>query len=213
MLIAQLMISTAAMLVAQAPGTSAPAAPIAIPPRIEKFLQACETSRRGAIVQLEYELRGLRAGGDTSPKAAERIRKIEARLEALRANREPVVPALAFPPEIGAIGRLPRLTCHVDQVLGDEEMLVRAIFAIKVRTVRQFRARLETVERETPLLIRGVPTGKFTAGSDVQLLEVFEIVGRHTYTSVGGQSIAVLVLAPFDMSAIKPYFRAMSTAP
>ena len=182
-----------------------------IPPRIEEFLQRCETSRKGAIAQLEFELRGLRNQRGISPAESRRVKTIESHLDSLRANKEPVVPALHFPPEVGDIGRLPQLTCHVDQVIGAERMLVTCNFSLKVRAVRNFQPRLETVTRPVTLLIEGLATNQFTEGADVPLLDVFEITGEHTYRSVSGKQITVLVLSPFDMKAIEPYFRAMTS--
>lgn len=180
-----------------------------IPPRIEAFLEKCETSRRGAIARMEFELRGLKARAENTPQAARRMKKIEANLRALRANKEPVVAALSFPPKVGAIGRLPQLTCHVDQILSADEMLVSCRFSLKVRAVRNFRPRLETVVRPVSFLVRGMPTKKNSEGADIQLLDVFEITGSRTYRSVDGKPIKVLVISPFDMHAIEPYFRAM----
>ncbi len=180
-----------------------------VPPRIAAFLEKCETSRRGAIARLEFELRGLKSRGSNTPEAARRIKTVEANLRSLRANKEPLVAALSFPPEVGAIGRLPLLTCHVDQILSDTEMLVTCRFSLKVRTVRSFRARLETIVRPVSFLVRGVPAKGDNEGADIQLLDVFEITGKHTYETVGGRQITVLVVSPFDMRAIGPYFRAM----
>ncbi|MGD9722347.1 MAG: hypothetical protein AB7O59_12655 [Pirellulales bacterium] len=182
-----------------------------VPPKIAAFLEACETTRRGMITQLEFELRGLRSRQPQPASASQRIARIEANLAALRANQEPIVPALRFPPEIGAIGRLPELTCHVDQVLGPDEALIHCHFSIKVRTVKNYRPRLETVVRAESFLLRGLPTKALSAGADAQLLDVFEVTRRHTYRSVAGKPVTVLVLSPFDMKAIEPYFRAIAT--
>ncbi len=137
---------------------------------------------------------------------------MEANLRALHANKEPVVPALHFPPEVGDIGRLPQLTCHVEQILSKDQMLVQCNFSLKVRTVRNFQPRLETVVRPIRFLIDGLPTSAVTEGADAPLLDVFEIRAERSYQSVSGQTISVLVLAPFDMKAIEPYFRATSSA-
>src|ERR1700680_1178177 len=86
-----------------------------VPARVKAFLETCETARRGALVQLEHTLRGLRSQQNTSAAVTRQIAEIEDDLRALRANKEPVVPTLVFPPDTGGIGRLPRLSCHVDQ--------------------------------------------------------------------------------------------------
>jgi hypothetical protein len=209
MLAALVLAWTTSVVAAQPPGVAGVVSRDDIPPKIKAFLEECETSRRGSIRQLEFELRGLRARNTQSPATARRIKKTEANLRALRDNKEPVVPALRFPPEVGDIGRIPRLTCHTDQILSDDEMLVRCHFSIRVRTVKNFRPQLETVVRPVSFLIRGLPTDPFTDGTDVQLLNVFRISGKHTYRSVAGKPITVQVLAPFDLRAIEPYFQAM----
>jgi hypothetical protein len=182
-----------------------------VPRRIEEFLRSCETSRKGAIARLEYELRGLRAEKSPTAATARRVRTVEANLRALHANKEPVVPALHFPPEVGDIGRLPQLTCHVEQILSKDQMRVQCHFSLKVRTVRNFQPRLETIVRPVTFLIDGLPTSRVTEGADAPFLDVFEISAERSYQSVSGKKISVLVLSPFDMKAIEPYFRAMST--
>lgn len=209
--VAVLMISSSTTLSTCKTALAQVAAQDPIPRRIEEFLNQCETSRRGAIAQLEFELRGLRNQRTNSSAQARRIKTIESHLESLRAKKEPVVPALHFPPEVGAIGRLPQLTCHVDQIVGPDRTLVTCNFSLKVRTVRNYQARLETVTRPVSFLIAGLATKQFTEGADVPLLDVFEITGEHTYRSVAGKPITVLVLSPFDMKAIEPYFRAMTS--
>ena len=114
------------------------AAPETPPPRIAAFLKKCESSRRGTIAQLEFALRGLEAQRPKPRDAAARIAKINDELRILRANQEPFVPPLSFPLEAGAIGRLPRLGGHVEQIVGPREVLLRATFPLKVRTVRRF---------------------------------------------------------------------------
>jgi hypothetical protein len=183
------------------------ARPPATPPKIEAFLKQCETSRRGAILQLEYKLRGLKSDGSKSLETMARAARIEKDLRALRSNKEPVVPAISFPPEIGAIGRLPRLTCHVEQVISDQEMLIRCVFPVTVATVRHFQAHRETVEQAVLFLIRGVSTKDVHEGADVEMLQVLEISGREGYKTVDGESRTVGVLREFDMTAFEPYFR------
>lgn len=184
-----------------------------VPPKIESFLKLCETSRRGSILQLEHTLRGLRADGSKSAETQHRIAKTEANLRALRANKEPVVPALKFPPEVGAIGRLPRLSCHVDQILSENEMLVRCFFSLKVTSVRHFQAEGEIIVRPVTFLLRGLPTGALHEGSELELLQVFEITGTHRYKTAQGRLETVLVLSEFDMEAVEPFFRATAARP
>jgi hypothetical protein len=178
------------------------------PPKIEAFLKLCEASRRGAILQLEHRLRGLQAEGAQTPQVARQIAKVEEDLRVLRANKEPVVPPLRFPPEVGAIGRLPRLTCHVDQILTEREMLVRCFFSLKVTTVQHFRSQGETVVRPVEFLVRGLPTGQTHEGTDLQLIDVFEITGTKTYQTTDGRSKTIWIMSPFDMRVIAPYFKA-----
>jgi hypothetical protein len=195
---------------AAAPGK---ATAVDIPPRIEAFLESCETARRGAIARLEFELRGLQSRGANSDDARRRVGKIQADLRTLRANKEPVVPALRFPPEVGDIGRLPRLSCRVEQILASDEMLVRCTFRLKVRTVQRFQPRYETVSHDVSFLIRRLPARQASVGSEIELLDVFEITGTRTNTSRAGQSITVKTIEPFDMKAVQPYFRSMASRP
>ncbi len=184
----------------------------AIPRKIESFLNHCETSRRGAIAQLEYTLRGLRAENPKTPEIDRQIADIEADLRRLRANKEPVVPAFYYPPDVGAIGRLPRISCHVDQILSDKEMLVRCFFPVRITTVKNYERRGETIERPVVFVIRGVPTRDAQEGSDIELSQVFEIVNRREYRTVEGRASSALVISPFDMKAVEPYFRGAKVA-
>jgi hypothetical protein len=171
---------------------------------IEAFLKVCETTRRGAILQFEHELRGLQSTGASDLKTARRIRTLQLNLEALHAGKHPVVPTLSFPPEIGAIGRLPRLTCHVDRVLSANEMLVRVYFPVKVATVKHFQRMGDTAMPAVSFFVRGVPTAEYQAGRERELTAVLEITGRQTGNSAGG--ISNWVLEPFDMSAVEAHF-------
>jgi hypothetical protein len=180
----------------------------AVPAKIERFLELCETSRRGAILQLEHQLRGLRNQKSPTLGAGRQIARLEAQLQSLNANTQPVVPQLAFPPQQEAIGRLPRLSCHVEQVISDDEVLVRCRFPVVVAKVRNFQAQRDKVDQDVQLLIRGLKTTDFREGSDMEMLQVFEVIGRETYQLVGGGSSEVLVLKEFDMKSLDPYFRA-----
>ncbi len=194
-------------------GQAEPAAPVdanSIPPRIRAFLEEGEELRRGSIIRLEQELRALRARAADSPKAQRQAEKIAKDLQTLEANRTPLVPALKFPPEVGAIGRLPRLSCHVEQVLTGDQMLVRCNFPLQVRTVKNFQPRYESISRPLTFLIRGLSTDKAREGGDLEMLEVFEIVGTHTYQTEAGQPQKVYVLTPFDMRPVQRYFEALS---
>jgi hypothetical protein len=188
-----------------------PAQAESAPARIERFLELCEASRRGAILQAEHALRGLRNQTPGTSTIRRQIAQLEEQLRVLRANARPVVPPLTFPPQVGAIGRLPRLSCHVDQIVSDDEMQVRCIFPVVVTSVRRFQPRGETFEQPVRLLIRGLPTRHIGEGSDIELLQVFEITGRETYRMRDGRSTRLLVLAEFDMRAVEPYFRRTQT--
>jgi hypothetical protein len=178
-----------------------------IPPKIEAFLKHCETTRRGSILELEHTLRGLRRQSPQSAEVVRRIKEAQTNLETLQANEHPVVGTLAFPPQAGAIGRLPRRMCHVDQIVSEREMLVRCFFRVKVAAVRKFKAHGETVVPPVGFSVRGVATRDFHEGADVELPQVFEIGGRHTYETVGGSSNTVWVLNVFDMEEAERYFR------
>ena len=86
----------------------------------------------------------------------------------LRANKEPVVPTFFFPPDIGAIGPLPRISGHVEQILSDREMLVRCFFTVRVTSVANFERRGETIERPVVFLIRGPSTRAAHRGGGIR---------------------------------------------
>lgn len=187
----------------------APPSATVSPGKIETFVERCIASRRGAIARLEHSLRGLKNQRST-PQTARQIAKLEGDLQALRAEREPVVPTLIFPLSKGDIGRLPRLTCHVDQVLSDRELLVRCSFPLKVNTVEHFQGQQETVMQPVACLIRGVSTQDKQEGADTQLTDVLAITGQETYQTVAGRRLQVWILEPFDMSLTKPIFERLA---
>jgi hypothetical protein len=189
------------------------AAPASAPsPKIEAFLDLCETARRGAIAQLEFTLRGLRAESLKTPETKRHIADVEENLRVLRANRQPVVPTFYYPPDIGAIGRLPKISGHVDEILSDREMLVRCFFPVRVNTVKDYQRQSEVIERPVTFLVRGLSTQDVQKGADIELSQVFEIVGRRGYRTTEGRSAAALVISEFDMKAVEPYFRRTTVA-
>jgi hypothetical protein len=202
----------ALILCVSAVATDPPANGETVPAKIEAFLKLCETSRKGAIVQLEYTLRGLRSQDSKSPDTLRRIASVEEDLRTLRANEQPVVPTLAFPPTTGAIGRLPRLACYVDQIVSESEMLVRCSFPVRITTVRRFQAQGETIVQPVTFLIRGVTTRQAHEGTDLQMVQVFEITGKKTYRTVDGRTSTAWVVSEFNMKAVEPYFRKSKSA-
>ena len=88
----------------------------------------------------------------------------------------------------------------MDQVLSGDQMVVHCLFPVKVTTVQHFRAQGETIMRPVRFLVQGIPTKERHAGEDPELLGVFEITGRKTYTSADGQNKTLLVLSEFDMA-------------
>lgn len=186
------------------PPPKAPLGPT--PPKIEAFLRLCETSRRGAILKLEHEVRGLERNQDRQPAAVRQLATAREQLRLLQANETPVVPPLAFPLQVGAIGRLPELSCHVDQVLGPQEMLARCQFTLKVITVERFRPRAETVVQSVPLLVRGLPTAEIQEGADITLTEVLEVLGKERRQTANGGTENLQVLTRFDLQSVMPYF-------
>lgn len=185
----------------------------AVPAKIERFLELCETLRRGAVLQLEHSLRGLRNQQPMTREVGRRIAQLEEQLQALQSNSQPVVPQIAFPPQVGAIGRLPRLSCHVDQVISGDEILVRCRFPVVVAKVRKFQAHRDKIDQEVRLLIREMKTDNVREGSDLEMLQVFEVTGKETYQMVAGGSSEILVLKEFDMKSVEPYFRSKSKRP
>ena len=75
----------AVLLLAEVGATGRGAQGADAPPKIAAFLKQCETSRRGAIAQLEHTLRGLQSQSAT-PQPAQ-IKKIEADLRAAAGER------------------------------------------------------------------------------------------------------------------------------
>ncbi len=71
------------------------------PVNIAKFLERCETSRRGAIVNTEHELRGLRRQSPPTAESTRRIAELEERLELLKTNCAAAGPATLIPPTGG----------------------------------------------------------------------------------------------------------------
>ncbi len=177
-----------------------------IPAKIEKFLRNCETNRRGAILQLEHQLRGLRNEARPTPDMVRRIALLEDDVKVLRANQQPVVSTLSFPPEIGAIGRVPRLSWHIDQIISDREIIVRCFFNVRTTTVRRYVARGEIRVQPVSFVVRGIETKELREGSDPPVPQVFEITGRESYPLAGGGSSRIWVLKPFDMAAALAYF-------
>lgn len=137
---------------------------------------------------------------------ARRTKAIESDLQVLKANKQPVVSTLSFPPEIGAIGRVPRLSWHIDQIVSDQEMIVRCYFNVRTTSVRRYVARRETKVQAVSFAVRGIETKNLREGSDPPVPQVFEITGRETYSLAGGGSTIVWVLEPFDMAAAQAYF-------
>jgi len=174
------------------------------PDKIARFLERCETSRRGAVLQIEHKLRGLRNSGSAD---AHEIARLENQLRLLQANQTPVVPELSFPPQVGAIGRMPGLACHTEQVLAADEAVVRCSFPVTVATMRNFKRYRERVMRPVDFVLRGASTSGLREGADQEMLGVFEVVGRERYETEAGRTKDVLVLREFDLKTVEPYFR------
>jgi hypothetical protein len=183
------------------------------PPKIAKLLELCERSRRGAILQLEHKLRGLRQQSNAratakNPLAEDsdpQIAKLKRQLEFLQTTPLPVIPTISFPPQVGAIGRLPGESCHVDQIVSAKEMVVRCFFQVPVVTVRNFKGQREIVEESVPCVIRGLHTSKFREGTDFETDSLYEVVGTETYQTAGGKSRQLVVLRPFDRKTLEKY--------
>ncbi len=192
-----------AFLPLQTPATKAADAP----PRIARFLELCETTRRGAILQLEHEIRKQR-NAPSAERSPVKNAQLEARLRQLQSGQELVVPTIAFPPQAGTIGRLPDDACYVEQVVSPNEVLIRCHFRVPVTTVRNFRAYQDIVVQPLAALVRGWKQQVFE-GQDTTTQEIFEVVGRERYATQGGGSRTVLVLKPFDTGELEPYLRSV----
>jgi hypothetical protein len=179
-----------------------------VPPKIAKFLEQCENSRRGAILQIEHKLRGLRRenpGTEGRQTGNREIAELERQLKFLESTPLPTMPTLSFPPQLGAIGRLPGLACHVDQIVSGQEMLVRCFFQVPVVTVRNYKGQREIVEETVQCLIRGAQTGNASEGSDFETDGLYEVVAHETYQTASGTARKILVLRSFDKKALDPY--------
>lgn len=184
--------------------------PAAAPPRIARFLELCETTRRGAILQLEHELRKQK-NAPASERSSARIAQLEARLRDLQTGHELIVPTISFPPQPGAIGRLPGNSCYVDQVISANEILVRCHFRVPVTAVRDFRVYRDSVVQPVTAVVRGW-SQPVSEGQDTTTDEIFEVVGRERYTTQGGAVRQVLVLKQFDLGQLARYRDTASTA-
>ena len=174
------------------------------PPHIKTFLEQSQQLRQGTIAQLEHTLRGLKSGNIQASSRAGQIARIESDLAALRANQRFLVNTLSFPPEVGAIGRLPGLGVHVEQVLVPGEMLATCYFRVAVVDVKKFQPKLAAVKQPVLLLVEGVSTAGLEPGRDVQLAQTFEVKQRRSVV-VDGLRKTALVVAPFDLRALIPY--------
>ena len=58
------------------------------------------------------------------------------------------------------------------------------------------------------MLIRGLETRDLSEGSDVELLDVFEVDRKHSLATEDGRGQSVWVVGTFDMKTVEPYFRA-----
>jgi len=189
------------LLVAQAPAEQA------VPPKIARFLAQCETSRRGALLQIEHRLRGLRQEKPLSTASARQIRLLEEQLHVLEKGQQLIVPPLSYPLQPGSIGRLDGVECHVDQVVSRHELLVRCYFRVPVITVRNFQRHQEMVTQSVPILIRGMDGEPPIEGQDWSIPGVFEVAGVERYQTVAGGPKNLPVLAPFDLESVTPYRR------
>jgi hypothetical protein len=187
------------LLVAQAPADKA------VPPKIASFLAQCESSRRGALLQIEHRLRGLRREKPLSSASARQIGLLEEQLRVLDSGQQLVVPPLSFPLQAGSIGRLDGFECHVDQVVSGQEVLVRCYFRVPVITVQNFQRRQELVTQSVPLLIRGWEGDPPIEGQDWEIPGALEVAGVERYQTVGGGLKEVTVLTPFDLKAVARY--------
>ncbi len=197
-------------LIAVLPLQTAATKPAAAPPRIARFLELCETTRRGAILQLEHEIRKQR-NAPSAERSPVRISQLETRLRQLQSGQELVVPTIAFPPQAGTIGRLPDDACYVEQIVSPGEVLIRCHFRVPVTTVRNFRANRDTVVQPVAAVVRGWKQ-QVSEGQDTTTGEIFEVLGRERYATQGGGSRTVLVLKPFHAGELEPYLRSVPTA-
>jgi|GEM_PF-2472021 len=190
-------------LIAVLPMQPAATKPAVAPPRIARFLELCETTRRGAILQLEHELRNQR-NAPSAQRSPLKISQLETRLKQLQSGQELTVPTISFPPQAGAIGRLPDDACYVKQVISSDEVLIRCHFRVPVTTIRNYRAYRDAVVQPVTAVVRGW-NQQVSEGQDTTTQEIFEVVGRDRYATQGGGGRTVLVLKPLEMGELEPY--------
>jgi hypothetical protein len=176
------------------------------PAKIDTFLKRCETNRRGRILELEHTLRRLRHQAQSAQVVAQ-TRQLQSELQLLRANKDLLVPTLAYPPETGAMGRLPDLTFHVDEVIPPDSLLGRSYFLVRLGSVQGFQFRPEKVRQPAVFYITGVNTQRYTPGGDIQLPETFEVVEQRSYRTADNRPGRAWVLRVVDMGDIYRYFR------
>jgi hypothetical protein len=186
--------------------TSASAQAQAPPPKIEAFLKRCETNRRGRILELEHTLRRLRHQAQSAQVVAQ-TRQLQDELRLLRANNDLLVPTLAYPPEKAAMGRLPELTFHVDEVIPPDTLLGRSNFLVALGSVQRFQFRPEKVREQAVFYITGFDAQRYTPGGDIQLPETFEVVEQRSYRTADSRPGRAWVLKAVDMGEINRYFR------
>ena len=168
-------------------------------PRVKEYLDRRESGRRGAIAALEHKLRGLQREVRPSAQTQSQTRRLERELADLKGGRVQPVPAIDFAPLLGQIGRLPEGGAHVEQILDDESMLVRATFPVTVVTSRGGAPRGERTHQQQWFLVRGLATDEFSEGADVPLTQTLYVSSRWHYTTATGGRHSVLVLEPYDV--------------
>jgi hypothetical protein len=168
--------------------------------QLARFVESCEAARRGLILQLEHELRGLAKDRGRTAEA----QRLQQRLARLRSGEEVVVPTLRFPVQVGEIGKLPGGECYVDQVISDNELLVRCFFPVVVATIKNFQRYRTTTTQSVQFVLRGPGLPEAHEGQEMDVAVPWTVVGRERYAVEGGGEKSVLVLTPFDLESVRP---------
>jgi len=119
-----------------------------------------------------------------------------------------VWPPLTHPLSVGQIGRPPGRIGHIQQIIGEKEMLVRLLFSGKPGKLVPFSlggigpARLVRVGQEPDHWVlvrcRGIDTRGRVDGTGIEFTSPMKVTGTDRFATVGGGSRTVFVIEPAD---------------
>lgn len=182
------------------------------PPRIARFLNASEAQYREAVVAAERYVKDLAAGRIPATNRRKRLGELRKQLKELKANKQIYVPDLPLPPAIGDVGCLRFDRIRVADVFGPRELLVELRFvehAPEWREGEQGREFLvdQTQTRRWMVLLRGVDPKLLENPNGATVFGPFEVTSQEPYNSPTAGSGRALVLVPYDLEQVKPYWQ------